>query len=419
MSAAPAVDIAALERRRRLSLRAALIAVGVAIVGFPLGTSIGGSENRDTIGGALLFTAIAGVVGAPWIVRAWTSFMRRRMLAVAVGQRADLSHLDGETQQVESREALSSGAFTLAAFRDAGLVESFDSAGVHHILTGESGGVPFVIAEIALLDAKGYRLFGGVLASFRLARPRPGLTIVARDRGLLGNILARAGSTIERLTLEDPTFEGVFEAYGTDQVGGRVILTTTTLERLKRLDETAQARGFRCAFLEEHLLVAFPGMTWLCSWWWIVRPVGTWIDQYRAQLAGLIELPVTIVRTLNLDAPTNAASPLAQTVRPDVPVASGSGQVFSSPVFRLIGEGGMALVTVASGLVFGGVAVVGGWYGVRVGYSANLFWYFWTLIAAGLAYGAFAMTSGVRQLLALAWRWNAPLRTLERPSVKQ
>ena len=415
MSAAAAFDIAALERRRRLSLRAALIAVGVAIVGFPLGTSIGGSENRDTVAGAFLFAAIAGVVAAPWIVRAWTSFMRRRMLAAVVGQRADLSHLDGETQQVESREALSSGAFTLAAFRAAGLVEPFDSAGVHHILTGESGGVPFAIAEIALLDAKGFRLFGGVLASFRLARPRPGLTIVARDRGLLGNILARAGSTIERLTLEDPTFEGVFEAYGTDQVTGRVILTTTTLDRLKRLDEMAQARGFRGAFLEDHLMVAFPGMTWLCSWWWIVRPVGTWIDQYRAQLAGLIELPVTIVRTLNLDAPVNAAASPVQTALPGVPVGSGSGQVFSSPVFRLIGEGGLPLISVASGLLFGGVAGVGGWYGVKVGYSANLFWPFWTLIAAGLVYGAFAVISGVRQLLALAWRWNAPLRGLQRP----
>ena len=213
---------------------------------------------------------------------------------------------------------------------------------MHHILTGESGGVPFAIAEIALLDAKGYRLFGGVLASFRLARPRPGLTIVARDRGLLGNILASAGSTIERLTLEDPIFEDVFEAYGTDQVGGRVILTTTTLERLKTLDETAHARGFRCAFLQDHLLVAFPGMTWRCSWWRIVRPIGAWIDRCRAQLAGLIDVPVTIVRTLNLDAPVNASF-VRQTVRSGVGVDSGSGQVFSSPLFRLIGEGGMPL----------------------------------------------------------------------------
>ncbi len=130
--------------------------------------------------------------------------MRRRMVAAAVAGRSDIRHIDGEHDRRGSAAALSSEAFSLGAFRDSGLVEAFESAGVDHILTGDAGGVPFAIAEIALLDAKGYRMFGGVLASFRLARPRPGLTIVARDHGILGNLLARAGSAIERLPLEDP-----------------------------------------------------------------------------------------------------------------------------------------------------------------------------------------------------------------------
>jgi hypothetical protein len=37
------------------------------------------------------------------------------------------------------------------------------------------------------------------------------------------------------------------------------------------------------------------------------------------------------------------------------------------------------------------------------------------LIAAGLAYGAVAIAGGVREIAALAWRWDAPLRTLKRP----
>jgi len=414
VSTSPALDTAALERRRRLSLRAAFIALAIAVAGFPLGTRIGGTDNRDTIGGMILFAAIAGAIAGPWIVRAWTSFMRRRMIDVAVAGRPGVVHIDGE-RRTERQQALSSPAFTLSAFRDSGLVEAFQSAAVEHIVTGDADGVPFAIAEMALLDPKGYRLFGGVLASFRLAHPRPGLTIVARDRGLLGNIIARAGSSIERLTLEDPMFEGVFEAYGTDQVGGRVILTTTTLERLKALDETAHAHGFRCAFLEDHLLVAFPGMTWRCAWWRIVSPINAWVERYRDQLAGLIDVPVAIVRTLNLDAPTAASASFVPTDRAGVPLESGSGEVFSAPLWRVVGEGGMPLISIASGAVFGGVALVGGWYGVKVGYSANLFWYFWILIAAGVGYGVFAVTSGVRQLLALAWRWNAPLRTLKRP----
>jgi len=410
------VDNAILERRRRLALRSSALALIVGVLGFPLGTAIGGSERRDTSAGMLILAAIAGLIAAPWIVRAWQSFMRRRMIAAAVAGRADIRHIDGETQQAASTQALSSDAFTLAAFRDSGLIEPFESAGVDHILTGVANGVPFAVAEIALLDAKGYRMFGGVLASFRLSRPHPGLTIVTRDRGILGNLLARAGSTIERLPLEDPAFEGVFEVYGTDQVGGRVILTTTMLERLKTLDEVAAAHGFACAFREEHFLIALRGMSWRCPPWRILKPVDTWIQTYAAWLAKLVDLPVDIVRTLNLAVPTSAAGrSFAPAVPAAVLIGSGSGQVFTSGLWRLVGEGGMALIYCASGSLFGGVALMGAWYGVNKGYSSNLFWYFWGLISAGVIYGAYAITLGVREVARLAWRWNAPLRTLKRP----
>ena len=275
--------------------------------------------------------------------------------------------------------------------------------------------MPFAVAELSLLDAKGYRTFGGVLASFRLAHPRPGLTVVTRDHGMLGNLLARAGSGIERMPLEDPTFEGVFEAYGTDQVGGRVILTTTMLERLKALDELAHAHGFACAFLEDHLLITFRGMSWRCPSTRILEPVGAWLDGYAQSLAGLVDLPVDIVRTLNLAAPSAASGQrFVPAVRPAVQIDTSSGQVFTSAIWRVVGDGGMPLANMASGAIFGGVAVFGAWYGIKEGYSRNLLWYVWGLIAAGLVYGVVALSGGVRELARLAWRWDAPLRTLKR-----
>ena len=96
------------------------------------------------------------------------------------------------------------------------------------------------------------------------------------------------------------------------------------------------------------------------------------------------------------------------------PIESGSGQVFSSAVWRLVGEGGTPLATLASGALFGGVALFGAWYGIKQGYSSNLFWYFWGLIAGGLAYGTVATAGGVRDIARLAWRWNAPLRSVKR-----
>lgn len=414
MTADPILDLTALERRRQLSLRAAIIAVAIAVFGFPLGLAIGGSDNREAMSGALFLAAIAGVVACPWIVRAWQSFMRRRMIAAAVAGRPDIVHIDGENEQAR-QQALSSAAFTLAAFRDSGLVEPFESAGVDHILTGDARGVPFAIAEISLLDAKGYRMFGGVLASFRLARARPCLTIVTRDRGLLGNLLTRAGSRVDRLPLEDPAFEGVFEVYGTDQVGGRVVLTTTMLERLKALDQLADAQGFACAFLDDHLLIAFRGMSWRCPPWRILTPVGDWLQGYATYLAGLVDLPVEIVRTLNLDvAPAIYIAPAAHADAGAIPVDTSSGQIFSSALWRLVGEGGTALTYVVSGSIFGGLALFSGWYGLKEGFSNKLFWYLWGLITAGLIYGAFALVTGIREVAKLAWRWDAPLRTLKR-----
>ena len=415
MNTAASLDLAALERRRLLSLRAAAIALAVTVVGLPLGISIGGSDSADTIGGALIFAAIAGAIACPWIVRAWQSFMRRRMMAAVVAGRRDISHIDGVSQLANGRHALASDAFNLSAFRDSGLVESFESAAVHHILTGDAQGVPFAITEIALLDSNGYRMFGGALASFKLSRPRPGLTIVARDRGPIGNLLARTGSVVESVPLEDPIFEGVFEVYGTDQVGGRVVLTTTMLERLKALDDVAQARGFACAFLEDHLLIAFSGMSWRCPWWRIAKPITAWLEDYSARIASLVELPAEIVHTLNLETPSVDGPPFKAANRLAVVIDGPSGQVFSAPLWRVIGEGGRPLAGIASGAIFGGVAIFAAWYGVTEGYSHNLFAFTWGLIAAGIAYGAVAITGGIREITKLAWRWDAPLRNLKRP----
>lgn len=415
------VDTARLERRRRLAVRVAVGALLISVVCCPLGMAIGGTEarqtdTRDTVAGALLFASIIGLVVAPWVVRAWQGFMRRHMLAAIVAGRPDIRHIDGEHERPAREAALSSDAFDLGAFHNSGLVEAFTTAGVDHILTGTAEGVPFALAEISLLDAKGYRMFGGVLASFRLARARSGLTVVTRDKGMFGNLLARAGSGIHQLELEDPTFEGVFEVYGDDQVAGRVILTTTMLERLKALDDLAHARGFACAFVGAHLLVAFRGMHWRCAPWRVLQPLSAWLPAYAAWLGALVALPVEIVKTLDLRAPRDGALAVPVT-RPAgaVPLDSASGQVFSSALWRLVGEGGMALVSIASGAIFGGVALLGAWYGVTAGYSDALFWYFWGLITAGVLYGAYAIALGVGQLARLAWRWDAPLRTLDRP----
>jgi hypothetical protein len=163
------------------------------------------------------------------------------------------------------------------------------------------------------------------------------------------------------------------------------------------------------------LLIAFPGMSWRCPPWRILTPVDDWLQGYSTILGGLVDLPVEIVRTLNLETPLRDGPPLATIYWPAVPIENASGQVFSSTLWRVIGEGGKPLAGIASGAIFGGVALFAAWYGFTEGYSRNLFAFIWGLIAAGIAYGAIAITGGVREIARLAWRWDAPLRNLKRP----
>lgn len=64
--------------------------------------------------------------------------------------------------------------------------------------------------------------------------------------------------------------------------------------------------------------------------------------------------------------------------------------------------------------IFGGLALAAGWYGATERFPNELFWYLWGMIAAGLLYDGYAIWLGVRQLAQLAWKWDAPLRTLKR-----
>ena len=406
-----------LERRRRLALRGMLAALAVTVLAPPLslwiGDAVPGSETGETIGGALLLAGIVAFCLVIAIPGLWQGFMRRRMLQAVTEGLADIRHIDGE-QRVASEVALASPAFRLDAFRASGLVEPFAAAHIDHVLAGVSGEVPFALAELRLLDEKGGRVFKGVLASFRLARPRPGLTIVARDRGLLGNLLARAGSAIERVTLEDPGFERIFETYGTDQVEARVILTTTMLERLKALDDLAHAGGFTCAFRGPWLLVAFAGMSWRCPAWRMLWPVTAWLDRYRARLRELVGLPVAVVATLALVPPSRgaAAEDEASFAAGGVPLQA--EEAFSAGPFRLLRAIGMPVMMIASGLLFGGLAACFGWYGLTQGFIPELWRYGWLMVALGLAYGAFAVATGLIGIARAGWGWNAPLRGLTR-----
>ena len=183
---AAGISAEALERRRRLTLRWMLICATIPLIGWPLALQIGdGSENRDAIAGALMLAGLFALGAVPFVLGSWRSFMARTLLDALVAEQRGMRHIDGDEHHQQAAAALASPAFDLGAFDGVGLVEPFRAARIAHVLHGEAEGIPFALSELRLYNQEGFEVFAGVLGSFRLRRPCPGLTLVTRERGLL------------------------------------------------------------------------------------------------------------------------------------------------------------------------------------------------------------------------------------------
>ena len=82
-----------------------------------------------------------------------------------------------------------------------------------------------------------------------------GKTLVLRDSGSVGNFFKGIGKE-NRIRLEDPRFEKMFEVYGTDQVEARYLLTPTFMERMMELAELFGQKSVELAFFEDRLLLS-------------------------------------------------------------------------------------------------------------------------------------------------------------------
>jgi len=103
---------------------------------------------------------------------------------------------------------------------------------------------------------KGHRwdiVFRGSLITLDFHRDFLGTTLVLRDAGIFN---AKKKNGMKRIGLGEPRFEKIFEAYGTDQVEGRYLLTPVFMEKLVALEESVDGEKIRFAFSHEKLLIA-------------------------------------------------------------------------------------------------------------------------------------------------------------------
>ena len=140
------------------------------------------------------------------------------------------------------------------------LPSTIDRSHFEDSISGKFDDVDIKICEAKLerevRSDKGKRwqtIFRGSLLEMDFHRDFLGTTIVLRDGGIFNS--KRKGD-MKRIGLASPKFEKIFEAYGTDQVEGRYLLTPTFMEKLMELEESVEGKKIRFAFSKGKLHVA-------------------------------------------------------------------------------------------------------------------------------------------------------------------
>jgi uncharacterized protein DUF3137 len=125
---------------------------------------------------------------------------------------------------------------------------------------GRRGLSAFMLCEATLSTGSGKNrrtVFRGQIFSIEFPRKFLGTTVVLRDSGWLNRFECPKG--LEKVGLEDPRFEEIFEVFGDDQVEARAILTPTFMEHLLALETAYSGDHLRCGFCEGRLMIAIEG----------------------------------------------------------------------------------------------------------------------------------------------------------------
>jgi hypothetical protein len=140
------------------------------------------------------------------------------------------------------------------------LPHRLDRIAFEDFISGEINGTDMQLCEAKLerkvKTDKGHRwdtVFRGSLITLDFHRDFLGTTLVLRDAGVFN---AKKKNGMKRIGLGEPQFEKIFEAYGTDQVEGRYLLTPVFMEKLVALEESVEGDKIRFAFHGGRLWVA-------------------------------------------------------------------------------------------------------------------------------------------------------------------
>ncbi|HVY87482.1 MAG TPA: DUF3137 domain-containing protein [Hyphomonadaceae bacterium] len=122
--------------------------------------------------------------------------------------------------------------------------------------------LPLNIVELKITRRQGkttHTVFNGLLVNLDLPRDTGAVTAVVADDGAIGNFRDRMlASGRQRVALEDPVFEKVYEVYGTDQIAARALLNPAFMERFLALGDRPEWGRPLLLCTGRKLTIAFP-----------------------------------------------------------------------------------------------------------------------------------------------------------------
>lgn len=238
-------------KRARLSAPVALI-IAAAVVLFVLFSKL---EFDDK-----LWIAAVGVLGPFGVANWWTNTTIRKYHASIKSQIFPriLSFL-GDFEFYEGCGPM------VGRWKQAEIIPDFTNEKNEDYVKGSYKGVDIELFESHLQkvqrSGKNTRVktvFNGVVVNLSVHKEFKGKTIIRRDAGMLLNFMSSMGTRLERVKLEDPQFEDIFEVYSNDQIEARYLLTTAFMERLTTLANAFHSNGLQCAFFRGDLFMMIP-----------------------------------------------------------------------------------------------------------------------------------------------------------------
>jgi len=138
------------------------------------------------------------------------------------------------------------------------IVPKYDICKTQDMILGQYQGTNFCFQELELLEKHGTKThtkFKGVQFIFQFNKKFSGETIVRKNNGQMANIIRGGHYDLEKVRLEDPEFEKMFEVHSTDQIEARYLLSVDFMEKLKSLGEFFDSEKVEADFFENKLLI--------------------------------------------------------------------------------------------------------------------------------------------------------------------